>query len=314
MKTALLFLCILGIACAFSVKNFRRRFKSEDSEENAVLKNRYRYFLHRYPYLYSPMKRFQSNSDSSEEGYGGDSSEEEEEEEEEEAGGQSNEENNGENGEATEAPTAPGTKDKKGVSNAKPPKQVPVRKEPLAKPGKEGGAQKGEKDNAPEKGGKKEEEEEDSDENEEEEAEEEEEQVDENGSGVNGTSTNSTAEENGNGGNGEEEEEEGEENGGTTAAPTTVVTTVIPSTEYQYETTTEGRYMTSPEDVNTVEYPWSEDPTTTAIDENVHGQTDYYGSENGYPRGDTFRTYEDEYSYYKGHGYDVYGQDYYYNQ
>ncbi|KAJ7327155.1 hypothetical protein JRQ81_016914 [Phrynocephalus forsythii] len=237
MKTVLLLLCLLGIACAFS-----------------VMKSRYRYFLYRYPFHYPPMKRFQFNSDSSEEGYGGDSSEEEEEEEEEE-GGQSNEENAGENEggkeneEATEAPSEPGTVDKKGVHHAKPPKQVPVRKEPPQKPGKEGGPKKAEKDKAAEKGGKGEEEE-DSDENEEEENEEEEEEkVDENGSGVNGTSTNSTAEENGNGGNGEEEEEEeGERNGATTAVPTTLVTTVSPTTEYQdqYETTTEDQWQGRP--------------------------------------------------------------------
>ncbi|XP_015266815.1 PREDICTED: bone sialoprotein 2 [Gekko japonicus] len=327
MRTALLFLCLLGIACAFSVKNFRRRFKAEDSEENAVFKNRFRYFLYRYPYHYPPMKRYQFNSDSSEEGYGGESSEEGEEEE----GGQSNEENEGgtENeteAAATEAPPGKGTVIK---GHAKPPKQVPARKDPVVIPGKGGGIKKGEKDKAPEQGGKKEgsENEEDSDENEEEENEEEEneeeEKAEENEQSVNGTSTNSTAEENGNGGNGEEEEEGNEEEAkeATTVIPTTVATTVISTTDYQeqYETTTEdqGQYVT-PEDPwqydTTTEDPYAYDTTTAGSENGYETQTDYYGNEHGEPRGDTFRTYEDEYSYYKGHGYDVYGQDYYYNQ
>lgn len=71
----------------------------------------------------------------------------------------------------------------------------------------------------------------------------------------------------------------------------------------------QGQYDTTTED------PWVHDATTTnSYERGYEVQTDYYGSENGYPRGDNFRTYEDEYSYYKGHGYDVYGQDYYYNQ
>ncbi|XP_070587095.1 integrin-binding sialoprotein-like [Erythrolamprus reginae] len=300
MKAALLFLCIIGITCAFSAKHFRRRFKSDDSEENAVFKNRNRHFLYRYPYFYPPMKRFQFNSDSSEEGFGGNSSEEEEEEE----GGQSNEENEGGKGseETTVAPTTAATGDTTTDANVEPPTEVPVVEDPLQKPRKEAGDKK--VDNAPKKGAK----EEDSDENEEEENEEEEEEkVDENGSGANATSTNSTLEETGNGG----EEEEEEENEATTIRLTTLVTTVNPT-----ESTTgeQAQDQTSPADTTT-ENPWVNDGTTTNVYE--HGyedQTDYYASENGYPRGDTFRTYEDEYSYYKGHGYDVYGQDYYYNQ
>ncbi|XP_058049717.1 bone sialoprotein 2 [Ahaetulla prasina] len=299
MKTALIFLCIIGITCAFSAKHFRRRFKSEDSEENAVFKNRYRHFLYRYPYFYPPMKRFQFNSDSSEEGFGGNSSEEEEEEE----GGQSNEENEGGSEETTVAPTTPVAGDMETDGHAEPPTKVPGVKEPLQKPGKGAGDKKVE--NAPKKGTK----EEDSDENEEEENEEEEEEkVDENGSGANATSTNSTLEETGNGG----EEEEEEENEATTISLTTLVTTVNPtesSTGEQWQDGTtaadQGQYDTTTED------PWVHDATTT---NGYEGQTDYYASENGYPRGDTFRTYEDEYSYYKGHGYDAYGQDYYYNQ
>lgn len=39
-----------------------------------------------------------------------------------------------------------------------------------------------------------------------------------------------------------------------------------------------------------------------------------YGDQEEPARGDSYRAYEDEYGYYKGHGYDMYGQDYYYNQ
>ncbi|XP_039217124.1 bone sialoprotein 2 [Crotalus tigris] len=296
MKTALLFLCIIGITCAFSAKHFRRRFKSDDSEENAVFKNKYRHFLYRYPYFYPPMKRFQFNSDSSEEGFGENSSEEEEEEE----GGQSNEENEGGKGseETTVAPTTPAVEDNKTDGNTDTVQKVPAVKEPPQKPGKEAGDKKVEKETVPKKGA----EEEDSDENEEEENEEEEEEkVDENGSGVNATSTNSTVEETGNGG----EEEEEEENEATTISLTTLVTTVNPTESTTGEQLPEG---TTPADQG--QY----DTTTNGYEHGYEVQTDYYGSENGYPRGDNFRTYEDEYSYYKGHGYDVYGQDYYYNQ
>ncbi|XP_016068528.1 PREDICTED: bone sialoprotein 2 [Miniopterus natalensis] len=113
MKTALILLSILGMACAFSMKNFHRRAKAEDSEENGVFKYRPRYYLYKHAYFYPPLKRFpvQGSSDSSEENGDGDSSEEEEEEEEnsnEEENNEESNENEDEAENATLSATTPG--------------------------------------------------------------------------------------------------------------------------------------------------------------------------------------------------------------
>uniref|UniRef100_A0A8C5JYJ1 Integrin-binding sialoprotein n=1 Tax=Jaculus jaculus TaxID=51337 RepID=A0A8C5JYJ1_JACJA len=275
MKTALIFLSILGLACAFSMKNLHRRIKVEDSEENGIFKFRPRYYLYKHAYFYPPLKRFpvQGNSDSSEENEDGDSSDEEEEEEtsnEEE----NNEESNGNEGEDSEADnstlpattpgygeaTAPGTASA-GFAALQLPKVVTPtalfcpRKLSLH--------------------AVKEEEEEGN-----------EAEVEDNEQAVNGTSANSTEVDNGRSG--------GDTGEGAawpaTPLPEADASTPPPagSTPAEYEQTGNHEY----------------DPGY-----------EVYDSEHGEPRGDNYRAYEDEYSYYKGRGYAGYeGQDYYYHQ
>ncbi|KAF6371848.1 integrin binding sialoprotein [Rhinolophus ferrumequinum] len=192
MKIALILLSILGMACAFSMKNFHRRAKLEDSEENGVFKYRPRYYLYKHAYFYPPLKRFPvQSSDSSEENGDGDSSEEEEEEEEtsnEEANNEESNENEDEESEAensTLSATTPGY----GEENTPETGTVGLAAIQLPKTG-----ETGKKATKKEESDEEEEEEEEENENEENEAE-----VDENGQGVNGTSTNSTDVENGNG-------------------------------------------------------------------------------------------------------------------
>ncbi|XP_036057417.1 bone sialoprotein 2 [Onychomys torridus] len=309
MKTALILLSILGMACAFSMKNFHRRVKAEDSEENGVFKYRPRYFLYKHAHFYPSLKRFpvQGGSDSSEENGDGDSSEEEGEEE------TSNEEENNEDSEGNEdeeaeaenttlsgvtavyvAETTMGT-DTVGLAALQLPKKAGD-----AKP-----AKKKESD----------EEEEEEEENENEEAE-----VDENEQVVNGTSTNSTEVDGGNGSSGGDNGE-GEEQSVTEG--TTVGMEQIsdgPKTAdlldgFQHTTPPPEAYGTTPppfRKTTTVEYGGEYEQMGNNED---NGEYQVYDNENGEPRGDNYRAYEDEYSYYKGRGYEGYdGQDYYYHQ
>ncbi|XP_053451579.1 bone sialoprotein 2 [Nycticebus coucang] len=294
MKTALILLSILGMACAFSMKNLHRRVKPEDSEENGVFKYRPRYYLYKHAYFYPPLKRFpvQGSSDSSEENGDGDSSEEEEEEEE-----TSNEEENDENSNEDEESEAdnttlfattpdygevtPGT----GLAAIQLPRKAgDMRKQATKK-----------------KESDEEEEEEEEEENEENEAE-----VDENEQGVNGTSTNSTETENGTGSSGGDAGEGGEDDsvtGETTSPNGGFPPTTAPPEVYGTPSTPFGK-------TTTVDYEGEYEQTGT---NEYDGGYQVYDSENGEPRGDTYRAYEDEYSYYKGQGYDGY-EGYYYHQ
>lgn len=313
MKTALILLSILGMACAFSMKNFHRRVKAEDSEENGVFKYRPRYFLYKHAYFYPSLKRFpvQGGSDSSEENGDGDSSEEEGEEE------TSNEEENNEDSEGNEdeeaeaenttlsgvtatygAETTMGTGTVELAALQLPKKAGDAESEP---------AKKKESD---------EEEEEEEEENENEEAE-----VDENEQVVNGTSTNSTDVDGGNGSSGGDNGEEGQEQSvteGTTAGRELI--SEVPKTAdlldgLQHTTPPPEAYGTTPppfRKTTTAEYGGEYEQMGNNED---NGEYQVYDNENGEPRGDNYRAYEDEYSYYKGRGYEGYdGQDYYYHQ
>ncbi|XP_019523626.1 PREDICTED: bone sialoprotein 2 [Hipposideros armiger] len=309
MKTALILLSILGMACAFSMKNFHRRAKLEDSEENGVFKYRPRYYLYKHAYFYPPVKRFPvQSSDSSEENGDGDSSEEEEEEEEasnEEANNEESNENEDEESEAensTLSATTPGY----GGETTPDTGTVGLAAIQLPKAGDTGkmATKKEESDE------EEEEEEEEENENEENEAE-----VDENGQGVNGTSTNSTDVENGNGSSGGDNgEEEGEEE----SVPDAEGTTVAGEQDNgRFEPTTlpQEVYETTPPplgETTTSEYEGEYEQTGTNEYDNGY---EVYENERGEPRGDNYRAYDDEYSYYKGHSYDSYdGQNYYYHQ
>ncbi|NXW69174.1 SIAL protein, partial [Hirundo rustica] len=212
MRSVLVFVCLVGMACAFSVsarrggtpglagaaagllpshpfpqvKSWLRRPKLDDSEENAVFKSRHRHYLYRYIYAYPPQRRYQGSDSSEEEG---DGSEEEE------------------GGLLTSCPVLSLSLQEPFYAGTK------AAGHPAgAAPGDCQGALGG--DRTASKG--EDSENEDSDENEEEE---EEEEVDENENGVNGTSTNTTEGigPHGNGtavaeeGTGEAEEEEEEE-------------------------------------------------------------------------------------------------------
>ncbi|XP_076998520.1 integrin-binding sialoprotein [Tamandua tetradactyla] len=299
MKTALILLSLLGMVCAFSMKNLHRRAKVEDSEENGVFKYRPRYYLYKHAYFYPPLKRFpvQSNSDSSEENGNGDSSEEEEEEEETSNEEGNNEEN--ENSDENEESEAENTT----LSTATPgygDENTPVTGDIGL-----GAIQ------FPKKAAKKEESDE---EEEEEENEENEVEVDENEQDINGTSTNSTEVDNGNGSSGGDNEEgETEDN----AEGTTTVnrqdnggseTTTSPNDGFESTTPPQEIYgiTTLPYRKTTLAY---EEYEPTGNDEFENGY-EVYDSEKGGPRGDNYRVYEDEYSY-KGYGYD--NHNYYYN-
>ncbi|KAK7816477.1 hypothetical protein U0070_007894 [Myodes glareolus] len=318
MKTALILLSILGMACAFSMKNFHRRVKAEDSEENGVFKYRPRYFLYKHAYFYPPLKRLpaQGGSDSSEENGDGDSSDEEGEEE------NSNEEENAEGSEANEEEEAEA--ENSTLSSVTPlygaeatPEAETVGLAALQLPKKAGDAES-------KAAKKKESDEEEEEEEEEEENENEEAEVEENEQIVNGTSTNSTEVDGVNGSSGGDNGEDGEGQSVTEAVvegattgrepisdgPTTAV---LPKA-LQRTTPPPEAYGTSspPLSKTTAEY-WGEYEQTGNNENDSEYQV--YDNENGEPRGDNYRAYEDEYSYYKGRGYEGYdGQDYYYHQ
>uniref|UniRef100_A0A8I5Y053 Integrin-binding sialoprotein n=1 Tax=Rattus norvegicus TaxID=10116 RepID=A0A8I5Y053_RAT len=319
MKTALILLCILGMASAFSMKNFHRRIKAEDSEENGVFKYRPRYFLYKHAYFYPPLKRFpvQGGSDSSEENGDGDSSEEEGEEEETSNEEENNEDSEGNEDQEAEAENATlsGVTASYGVETTADAGKLELAA--LQLPKKAGDAE----GKAPKmKESDEEEEEEEEEENENEEAE-----VDENEQVVNGTSTNSTEVDGGNGPSGGDNGEEAEEASvteagaeGTTAGARELTsygtTTAVLLNGFQQTTPPPEAYgTTSPpaRKSSTVEY--GEEYEQIGNEYNTAYET--YDENNGEPRGDTYRAYEDEYSYYKGHGYEGYeGQDYYYHQ
>lgn len=70
-------------------------------------------------------------------------------------------------------------------------------------------------------------------------------------------------------------------------------------------------YGTTPPPFGETTTPWEYEQTGTNEYDNGY---EIYESENG-DLGDSYRAYEDEYSYYKGRGYDSYdGQDYYSHQ
>ncbi|XP_010366184.1 bone sialoprotein 2 [Rhinopithecus roxellana] len=317
MKTALILLSILGMACAFSMKNLHRRVKIEDSEENGVFKYRPRYYLYKHAYFYPPLKRFpvQGSSDSSEEN-GDDSSEEEEEEEETSNEGENNEESNEDEDSEAENTTLSATT--LGYGEDATPGTWYTGLAAIQLPKKAGDITN--KATKKEESDEEEEEEEEENENEESEAE-----VDENEQGINGTSTNSTEAENGNGSSGGDNGEEGEEESvtganteGTTATrgqdKVSSKTTTSPNGGFEPTTPPQVYRTTSPPfgKTTTVEYEGEYEYTGTNEYDNGY---EVYESENGEPRGDNYRAYEDEYSYFKGQGYDSYdGQNYYHHQ
>ncbi|XP_027973595.1 bone sialoprotein 2 [Eumetopias jubatus] len=311
MKTALILLSILGMTCAFSMKNTHRRAKLEDSEENGVFKYRPRYSLYKHAYFYPPLKRFpvQSSSDSSEEDGNGDSSEEEEEEEnsneeennEENANSDENEDEESE-AENTTLSTTPGYGEETTPATG----YIGLAAMQLLKKAGDRGHE-----------ATKEEESDEEEEDEENEAE-----VDENGQGINGTSSNSTEAENGNGSSDGDNGEEGEEESVTEAhAEGTTVAGKQDSGGSKTTTSLDGGFEPTtppPELYGTTTRPSGEaTPTGYEGEYEQTGTNEYdsgyevYENENGAPRGDNYRAYEDEYSYYKGHSYDGYdGQDY----
>ncbi|XP_007450749.1 PREDICTED: bone sialoprotein 2 [Lipotes vexillifer] len=317
MKTALILLSILGMACALSMKNLHRRGKLDDSEENGVYKYRPRYYLYKHAYFYPPLKRFpvQSSSDLSEENGNGDSSEEEEEKEtsNEEENNEENEDSDGNEDEESEAEnttlsittlgygeeTAPGT-GYIGLAAM----QLPTQAGALGKKATEG----------------KESDEEAGEENENEAG------VDDNEQGVNGTSASSTEIDSGHGSSGGDNGEQGSEEGVTAASEegTTVAggqddggSKATPSLNGGFEPTAPPRETygaTPPPSGETTTPGYEGEYEQTGTNEYDSGY-EIYENENGEPRGDNYRAYEDEYSYYKGQSYDGYdAQDYYYHQ
>uniref|UniRef100_A0A8D2D1K3 Integrin-binding sialoprotein n=1 Tax=Sciurus vulgaris TaxID=55149 RepID=A0A8D2D1K3_SCIVU len=319
MKTALILLSILGMACAFSMKNLHRRIKLEDSEENGVFKFRPRYYLYKHAYFYPPLKRFpvQGSSDSSEENGDGDSSEEEEEEEETSNEEENNEDSNGNEDEESEAENTTLSTATPGYGEEVTPGIVNVGLAAIQLPKKAG--------DIGNKATKKEESDEEEEEEEENENEENEAEVDENEQGINGTSTNSTEVENGNGSNGGDNGEEGGEESVTGANVRGTTVTRRRNNGGSKTTPLNGRFdpSTPPLEVygttsppfgrtTTVEYEGEYEQTGTNEYDNGY---EVYDNENGEPRGDNYRAYEDEYSYYKGQGYGGYdNQNYYYHQ
>ncbi|NXT03215.1 SIAL protein, partial [Jacana jacana] len=285
MRTVLVFTCLVGMVCAFSVKSWLRRDKSENSEENAVFKIRHRYNMYRYAYMHPLQQRYQGSDSSEEEGDGS---------EEEEGAGVS-------------------------TSNQQPGKQLwefgnfllfccqgPLKEDKNSTAGKGSDSEN-----------------EDSDENEEEEEVEEEEAKHENGTSTNSTegpdasdgnsttvaeeSTGTVEEEAAEDKEDEEDDEEEEETEDTTVASTT-------GEEGLSQATTMGDV--GPTDTTIArEEQWEYEVTARDHGPGDESTTDSsYGEQNEYARGDSYRAYEDEYGYYKGHGYDMYGQDYYYSQ
>ncbi|XP_060044586.1 bone sialoprotein 2 [Erinaceus europaeus] len=315
MKTTIILISILGMACAFSMKNLYRRVKLQDSEENGVFKYWPRYSLYKHAYFYPPLKRFpvQSSSDSSEENGDGDSSEEEEGEEEETSNEEEENEESSENeDEESENSTLSFTTPAYGAEITLGTESIGLSAIQLPKKAGETGNQ----------GPKKKE----SDEEEEEEEENEEAEVDENKQGVNGTSTNSTEVDSGNGNSGGDNgEEEGEEEGATVAnTPGTTVAAEQDNGGFETIASPDGGFeITTPaQDAHRTTTVSFGGTTTAGFEEYEQtGTSEYdnayevYESENGEPRGDTYRAYEDEYSYYKGQSYDGYGgQDYFYHR
>ncbi|XP_028629544.1 bone sialoprotein 2 [Grammomys surdaster] len=318
MRTALILLSILGMACAFSMKNFHRRIKAEDSEENGVFKYRPRYFLYKHAYFYPPLKRFpvQGGSDSSEENGDGDSSEEEGEEEETSNEEENNEDSEGNEEQESEAEnsTLSGVTASYGAETTA--EAGTFELAALQLPKKAGNAES----KALKKKESDEEEEEEEEENEKEEAE-----VEENEQVVNGTSTNSTEVDGGHGSSGGDNVEEEVEEASVTEAGVEGTTgarelnsdgtkTAVLLKGFQQTTPLPEAYGTTSPSIrksSTVEYGGEYEQTGNEY----NNEYEVYDNENGEPRGDTYRAYEDEYSYYKGHGYEGYeGQDYYYHQ
>ncbi|XP_012885291.1 PREDICTED: bone sialoprotein 2 [Dipodomys ordii] len=317
MKTALILLSILGMACAFSMKNLHRRIKLEDSEENGIFKYRPRYYLYKHAFFYPPLKRFpiQGRGDSSEENGDGDSSDEEEEGEETSNEEENNEDSDGNEDEESEAENttlSTGTPgygqeitsgtESMGLAAIQLPKQAVDTENKSTKV--------------------KESEEEDEEEEEEEENEESEAEVDENEQEINGTSTNSTEVDSSHYSSRGDNDAGGAERSVSTVSAGGTTTT---SAGFQRTTSVNGGLVptTPPQEA----YGATSPPlgkTTTADYEGEYeqiGNTEYdngyevYDTANGEPRGDNYRAYEDEYSYYKGQSYGGYeGQDYYYHQ
>nr|XP_006198236.2 bone sialoprotein 2 [Vicugna pacos] len=318
MKTALILLSILGMACAFSMKNLHQRAKLEDSEENGVFKYRPRYYLYKHAYFYPPLKRFpvQSSSDSSEENGDGDSSEEEEEEEtsNEEENNEENEDSDANEDEESEAENATLSTTTLGYGEEITPGTGSIGLAGIQLPKKAG--------NIGKKATKEEESDEEEEEEEEDENEENEAEVDDNEQVTNGTSTNSTEVDSGNGSSGGDR---GEEEGVTDAsAEGTTVAGGQGDGGSKVTASPNGRFVPTPppREVHGTTPPPAGKTTTPGFEEYEQtGTSEYdtgyeiYENENGDPRGDNFRAYEDEYSYYKGRGYDSYdGQDYSYHQ
>ncbi|DAA28791.1 integrin-binding sialoprotein isoform X1 [Bos taurus] len=310
MKTVLILLSILGMACALSMKNLNRRAKLEDSEENGVFKYRPQYYVYKHGYFYPALKRFavQSSSDSSEENGNGDSSEEEEEEEEtsnEEGNNGGNEDSDENEDEESEAENTTLSTTTLGYGEITP-GTGDIGLAAIWLPRKAGAT------------GKKATKEDESDEEEEEEEEEENEaEVDDNEQGINGTSSNSTEVDNGHGSSGGDNgEEDGEEESVTEANTEGITvageTTTSPNGGFKPTTPHQEVYGTTPPPFGKITTPGEYEQTGTNEYDNGY---EIYESENGDPRGDNYRAYEDEYSYYKGRGYDSYdGQDYYSHQ
>nr|XP_021515381.1 bone sialoprotein 2 isoform X1 [Meriones unguiculatus] len=315
MKTALILLSILGMACAFSMKNLHRRAKAEASEENGVFKYRPHYFLYKHAYAYPP-KRFlvQGGSDSSEENEDDDSSEQEEEEEEtsneeknnEESAGNEDEEEEAENvtlsavtpSYGTEATTGDGAMELAAL-------QLPKRAGDA-----EGKAAKMKESDEEEEGEEGEGEEGEEEGNGNEEAE-----VDENEQLANGTSANSTEADGGNRGSGGDGREDGGEDSITPTAGSEWTTEGTAATARPTPAPEALEATSAPTGKSTAAEYWGE-YEQTGNNELTTGEYEVYDQEQGEPpRGDNYRAYEDEYSYYKGRGYDGYdGQEYYYHQ
>ncbi|XP_030048367.1 integrin-binding sialoprotein [Microcaecilia unicolor] len=80
MQIEFVLVILVGIASAIPVSRFYRRGKAGSSEENAVFRPRYQYYLYKYAFMHPPQKQMltltRGNSDSSEEDGNGNSSEE----------------------------------------------------------------------------------------------------------------------------------------------------------------------------------------------------------------------------------------------
>ncbi|KAL6031858.1 hypothetical protein STEG23_003163 [Scotinomys teguina] len=286
MKTALILLSILGMACAFSMKNFHRRVKAEDSEENGVFKYRPRYFLYKHAYFYPSLKRFPVQETSNEE------------ENNEDSEGNEDEETEAENTTLSSVTAVYGTETATGTET------IGLAALQLPKKAGDAGSKAAKKKESDE-------EEEEEEENENEEAE-----VDESEQVVNGTSTNSTEVDGGNGSSGGDNGEEGDGQSVTEAGAegTTLGREQISDGSktadllngFQHTTPPLEAYGTTPppfRKTTTAEYGGEYEQMGNNED---NGEYQVYDNENGEPRGDNYRAYEDEYSYYKGRGYEGY--------